>query len=168
MKTYDFVSRVFTVIGQELTRTCTADLLIDLPEAVEKLENGEDVHVLSRKTGSDLYDKYVCILKDKMPENYIPTEAEVYDKVNHSLGYAIETIIHPDFRVELKFNDTFKKTDERCDHWREVNHAGLWNFFRSNLLNPDEIKHELVVSRDTIEFMARYMRSWKIDATILN
>ena len=35
-----FVSRVFTVLGQNIVKQCTSDLIIDLPKAVKTLESG--------------------------------------------------------------------------------------------------------------------------------
>ena len=43
-----FVSRVFTVLGQNIVKQCTSDLIIELPKAVETLESGEIVHMLVR------------------------------------------------------------------------------------------------------------------------
>ena len=40
MDTLEFVSRVFTVLGQNIVKQHTADLIIDLPKAVKTLESG--------------------------------------------------------------------------------------------------------------------------------
>ena len=46
MDTLRFVSNVLTVLGQNIVKQHTADLIIDLPKAVKTLESWEIVHML--------------------------------------------------------------------------------------------------------------------------
>lgn len=152
METYEFVSRVFTMLGQDLVKICTSDLLIDLPRAVRMLNEGKKVYVLSRKTGSDLYERFEeAMMEDNKPK---PSRMEVYKYTNSSLGFYVETILSPDFTVEIRLNDT----DDRKSGWYGVTNRGLERFDRKILYDKekeDPVKRSVVFSRDDYDRLAK-------------
>jgi hypothetical protein len=142
--TVKFVANVFTVIGQRITRTCTADLLIDLPSAVESLSNGNIVKVFPRKTGNDTWTRYeVCARSELQRE---PTEKEVYSYMNRVLRPYTEFWLYPDFHVECRiFNheSPYYRIDER----------GLWHINKSLKAVSEELIFSSRELKDCIELL---------------
>jgi hypothetical protein len=177
MTTVKFVSRVFTVLGQNLVRTCTADLLIDLPEAVERLDNGEVVRGYARKSGFDLYSRFEACLKEELRDKHSDepiTYDKVIDKVNRSLGFIIEVTMYPDRHVELRLNDTVPYED-KCYTYYEVGKHGLMryectelNCFARAVKKDLDYKCEVVLSRGDFQRIVDDMAWMQLNPIALN
>lgn len=89
MDTLRFVSRVFTVLGQNIVKQHTADLIIDLPKAVETLESGEIVHMLVRDCGADNLERFRDCIKESDYAKVGPrviSDQECRDYADKTLG----------------------------------------------------------------------------------
>ena len=114
MDTLTFVSRVFTVLGQNIVKQCTSDLIIDLPKAVKTLESGEFVHMLVRDCGADNLERFRDCIKEHDYAAVGPrviSDQECRDYADKTLGWFVECILHLNDTVELRLNK--RHTDER-------------------------------------------------------
>lgn len=138
MDTLRFVSNVFTVLGQNIVKQHTADLIIDLPKAVKTLESGEIVHMLVRDCGADNLERFRDCIKEsdyaKVGTRVI-SDQECRDYADKTLGWFVECILHLNNTVELRLNK--RHTNERGNivNWkgeevyRKYDFEGLkWRF----------------------------------------
>lgn len=109
METLKFVSRVFTVLGQDIVKQHTADLIIDLPKAVKTLQSGEIVRMLVRGTGADNMERYRDCLKERGKEHI--SDEGCRDYCDQTLGWWVECTLHLNDKVELRINK--KRTNDR-------------------------------------------------------
>lgn len=109
MDTLKFVSRVFTVLGQDIVKHHTADLIIDIPSVVATLQQGEIVRMLVRGTGSDTMERYRACLEEHGKEHI--SEEDCRDYCDQSLGWWVECTLHLNDSVELRLNK--KRTNDR-------------------------------------------------------
>ena len=109
METLKFVSRVFTVLGQNIVKQYTTDLIIDLPKAVKTLQSGEIVRMLVRGTGADNMERYRDCLKER-GKGHISDE-DCRDYCDQTLGWWVECTLHLNDKVELRINK--KRTNDR-------------------------------------------------------
>ena len=109
METLKFVSRVFTVLGQDIVKQYTTDLIIDLPKAVKTLQSGEIVRMLVRGTGADNMERYRDCLKERGKEHI--SDKDCRDYCDQTLGWWVECTLHLNDKVELRINK--KRTNDR-------------------------------------------------------
>ena len=87
-----FVSRVFTVLGQNIVKQCTSDLIIDLPKAVKTLESGEIVHMLVRDCGADNLERFRDCIKEHdyaTVGTRVISDQECRDYADKTLGWFV-------------------------------------------------------------------------------
>lgn len=111
METVKFVSRVFTVLGQNIVKEHTSDLIIDIPEAVKTLQSGEIVRMLVRGTGAENIERYRDCLKVRGKEHI--SDEDCRDYCNQTLGWWVECTLCLSDSVELRINK--KRTNDRGD-----------------------------------------------------
>ena len=138
MDTLRFVSRVFTVLGQNIVKQHTADLIIDLPKAVETLESGEIVHMLVRDCGADNLERFRDCIKESDYAKVGPrviSDQECRDYADKSLGWFVECILHLNNTVELRLNKRHTNDRGNIVNWkgeevyRKYDFEGLkWRF----------------------------------------
>ena len=109
METVTFVSRVFTVLGQDIVKQYTTDLIIDLPKAVKTLQSGEIVRMLVRGTGADNMERYRDCLKERGKEHI--SDEDCRDYCDQTLGWWVECTLRLNDKVELRINK--KRTNDR-------------------------------------------------------
>ena len=102
METVKFVSRVFTVLGQDIVKQYTTDLIIDLPKAVKTLQSGEIVRMLVRGTGADNMERYRDCLKERGKEHI--SDEDCRDYCDQTLGWWVECTLRLNDSVELRIN----------------------------------------------------------------
>ena len=138
MDTLTFVSRVFTVLGQNIVKQCTSDLIIDLPKAVKTLESGEIVHMLVSSYGADNLERYRDIIKERnyaTSEPRVISDQECRDYADKTLGWFVECILHLNDTVELRINKRHINERGNIVNWkgeevyRKYDFEGLrWKF----------------------------------------
>lgn len=109
METLNFVSRVFTVLGQDIVKQYTTDLIIDLPKAVKTLQSGEIVRMLVRGTGADNMERYRDCLKERGKKHI--SDENCRDYCDQTLGWWVECTLRLNDSVELRINK--KRTNDR-------------------------------------------------------
>ena len=109
METLKFVSRVFTVLGQDIVKQYTTDLIIDLPKAVKTLQSGEIVRMLVRGNGADNMERYRDCLKERGKEHI--SDEDCRDYCDQTLGWWVECTLRLNDKVELRINK--KRTNDR-------------------------------------------------------
>lgn len=109
METLQFVSRVFTVLGQDIVKQYTTDLIIDLPKAVKTLQSGEIVRMLVRGTGADNMERYRDCLKERGKEHI--SDEDCRDYCDQTLGWWVECTLRLNDSVELRINKN--RTNDR-------------------------------------------------------
>ena len=109
METLNFVSRVFTVLGQDIVKQYTTDLIIDLPKAVKTLQSGEIVRMLVRGTGADNMERYRDCLKERGKEHI--SDEDCRDYCDQTLGWWVECTLRLNDSVELRINK--KRTNDQ-------------------------------------------------------
>ena len=109
METLTFVSRVFTVLGQDIVKQYTTDLIIDLPKAVKTLQSGEIVRMLVRGNGADNMERYRDCLKERGKEHI--SDEDCCNYCDQTLGWWVECTLCLNDKVELRINK--KRTNDR-------------------------------------------------------
>jgi hypothetical protein len=119
------------------------------------------VHVFARKTGSDLWQRFVAGLKDSlnMSADETPNEVDVYAYANRTLGYLIEFILYPNYKVEMKFNDT--KNDTSYSRYR-ITPRGLECIHKDSVFDKfdENSKCEVLFYRSKLESIAKRISSF--------
>ena len=109
METLKFVSRVFTVLGQDIVKQYTTDLIIDLPKAVKTLQSGKIVRMLVQGICADNMEWYRDCLKERGKEHI--SDEDCRDYYDQTLGWWVECTLHLNDKVELRINK--KRTNDR-------------------------------------------------------
>jgi hypothetical protein len=124
----NFVANVFTIVGQELMRRHQCDLIIDMPHAVECLDQGKSARLLIRPTGSNYYEMYAQFCEEAGLE---VNDKNVHERCDRTTGWTVDVELLPNHTLNIRFN----RTNERGEIVNSIGEVQLSRYNRRQFLD---------------------------------